>query len=723
MVKQTVTQRDFSYGAALPEIIEGDDLELRSQSLRDAKNLRITSGRTARQRMGTINLRAYRTGTEQTFEMRPPNAARFGVIVGDDYLLIINENYEDVTSFDQVPWSSAGEVWAADFGDFLVLGPKFYALEYKEGEWTFGEMVFADAARGGLALPFWAFDPGTTIQPSALTGAVTVTASSPIFSANYEGIRLRYAERQMIVTRYINPTTVEADVVDELPPTFRITLPDVDGFLVGQVVNSTERNWSGIVVDIDGVDLICVTIREFDGPLTSEEISNPNYSRSPTAVVKLTEPRATTIWDEQLFSDARGWPRSGTSVNGRLALCDFPAIPNLIAISSSRAFNDFLVGLEDDDAIVRQAGNNNPRFLHIVAAVDLLLLSDRGCYYVKTRDGEVLSPANFQAVQFDQRGCNEVKPAMVDSGVVFVEKAGNAISACFLSGNVYLNWTVVNISQYHHQLFSASVGICGSVEATDLSEKYLLVLEGDGSVVAMSWNTDLDQERAGFIPWLFDGSAKAVFPLFDAYHMKIERAPGQIQMERFDPSAFMDSTVITSGEINGQTLQTDAGQEITTDGGVALFVQDPKGAHLAGMTVKIWRDLETITTRELDQVGEMANPPDVVGEFHMGLAFRPSLKPWPREVLESPRLGMLKARVIRFSVGVRNTVAFLVRRNETTTAIPARGPADSPGLAPPLKNDVYRFNIFGNRAHPDMEIFAEEPGPFEITTITQEVQA
>lgn len=741
--KRTYRQSDFALGVTIPEIIEGDDLEIRQQSLQDGKNLRVTRGRSLRNRPGLE--RKVSVAADQTLhDMRVQSATgeqRFAVVIENGALQVWSESYELVTRFDGAPWGNFanGRPWVAQFENAMVFGGYgFWALEYDEGAWSFGQLAFADIPGGEKAIPYWVFERGVTLQPSDYTGAITLTASAPIFSSVWVGKRVRYARREVLITEIISPTVVNATVTVELPPTFKLTFANtaaLSGYAVGQVVTASDTNWSGIITSISGTEMLTVTLLStveatsnsgvtatYGGPVTTDEIVGPHAAASPSAVARETTPQPTNVWDEQLWSDHRGWPRSGTAVNNRLAMCDFPNVPNLICISSARAFNDLESGSRDDDAIVRTAGNMNPRFRYIVNSTDLLIFADRGCYYVKTRDGEVLSPANFQVVQFDERGSDTVQPVVAEGAVLFVERNKGTIAACVLSGNVYLNWTVLDLTRFHAHLIRSPVAICGPAADPSMSERYIIVVNADGTMAAMSWFTTFGEERVGFFPWETAGRRVVrAFPIFDRYHAIVEKG-GTFTLEVFNPAFLLDGAVAGGQALNASALTTDGGDAITTDAGEEIETLRPLMRHLGGLPVKVWHNRETVFTGTLAADGSFATPPVTTSDMQIGSLIDVRAKPWPQEFLESARLGMIKARVIRATIGVRETVQFKFRRNSTVSEAKARRPQDDPLQPPPLKTDTYRFNVFGNRAHPDMEVFLDEPNQLEITSITQEVQ-
>lgn len=65
--------------------------------------------------------------------------------------------------------------------------------------------------------PYYKFaDSAITLTPSATTGAITLTASAPVFEAAHDGIRLRVGGKEILITAVNSPTVVTADVIEPL---------------------------------------------------------------------------------------------------------------------------------------------------------------------------------------------------------------------------------------------------------------------------------------------------------------------------------------------------------------------------------------------------------------------------------------------------------------------------------------------------------------------------
>jgi hypothetical protein len=74
--------------------------------------------------------------------------------------------------------------------------------------------------------------PNITLQPSATTGNITVTASSAVFSAGMVGTRMLFCGRQFTITAFTNTTQVSATVNETLPPGQTLSY---SGTLQGQI--------------------------------------------------------------------------------------------------------------------------------------------------------------------------------------------------------------------------------------------------------------------------------------------------------------------------------------------------------------------------------------------------------------------------------------------------------------------------------------------------------
>jgi len=718
--KQAITQRNFSLGEVREGFLEADDLEIRQASCRKAENVRVTATRSLKARPGSQWVSSF-TDAYDLLEIRPQSGLVFGLAIRETSFSLIDSNGGQVFHMPSVPWAAASDVWVEPFRNQTVIGGPFglYELVYNAGVWSFQQFVFDEAAGGELAQPYWAFEDSITVRPTARTGVVTLTASSAIWTAQYVGQRVRYGQREIQITGYVSPTVLNGTVTSILPPSFRLRMSSTVGFRTGDAVVGQDTNFQGSISAISGAYLDVITTDFFDGPDINEILSAPSGTGTVLEKVEIS-PLASFFWDEPLMSPARGYPRSGTSAAERLTLVDFPLVPDLICMSSTRGIRDFKAGADDDDAIIRTSGDNAPRFLHVVNAGDVLLFSDRGLYYIDVRNNGLLTPATFKAIPFDKRACSPVRPVAVDDGVVFVEASGQAIAACLLDGNIYLKWSVRTISNYHDQLIKTPIKLCGPSLFAEATEKYLFVVNNDGTMAAVSWFSDFSADSVGFIPWTTQGAYRSISPIFAGYWAIVDREiDGSTArfLEKFDNNMLLDASV----PILTTEFLTANGVPLTANG-VPIEVQTPNGTPLKNQEVAIYGGGWYGGLRTVGADGSIPDIEDMPEGSYAGFNFTARVQPWPVQVIESPRSGMLAVRVLRGSVSLLASGPFSVRSNRSTREMGGYAVNEDLSLPPPLRTLVSKFSVVGRRDHPEIEIIKDTPSFIEILAITQEVQ-
>ncbi len=696
MAKQTITQRSFVIGEPREEFLEADDLDLRLASLRKARNVRIKATRTIDQKLGSWFRRTITAGSP-LFEIRPSFSETYALVINTASLEIWDAQGNTVYTNATYSFGDTSKVWVEGFGKNIIIGAPtgLFTLVYvSSSSWSVAPFAFAAAPGTQLAQPYWSFVQGITLQPSALSGSITLTASADIFTEQYVGLRVRYAYQEILITAYTSPTVVTGTVVSRLPPTYRITVTSSTDFQVGDAVLGQDTDYQGIVVAkaVGSIDVL--TTAFLDGPDTGERIAGPSGVTDVTGKSSIT-PAATVIWDEPLISPVRGYPQAGSSGTGRLIMVDFPQAPDVICASSVRDIFDFLVGDEDDDAIVRAAGDNSPRFLHVVNVGDLLLLADRGIYMVELRNNTPLSPASFVPRLVDRRGASTVKPATVDDGVIFLEASGEALAVAQLDGNIYLKWSVRTISTSHSHLIQSPVALCGPPENGVLPEKYLFVVNGNGTMAVMSWVDGFDAENVGFVLWsTTDGLYKSVHPVFGEYWTVVNRTIAGVSrhvVEEFAEGVYVDCASPLSSALdpifNGQDLSLC---------GTGWY---------AGELPVASGDIEG----------------DWPADARAGWNYVATAGLWPQEQINHPKAGILAARVIRMGVSVLHTGPFAVKCNNITQRFGGWAFGDDLSVPHEPVTKLYRCSVLGRRDHPVIEIIKETPGLFQILSASQEV--
>ncbi|ALG72045.1 hypothetical protein VY88_06200 [Azospirillum thiophilum] len=158
------------------------------------------------------------------------------------YLLLFTGGWIDVfqggarLASIAAPWTLAQLAqitWTQSADTLLVCHPDLPPRKLARGEdgaWTLSEWVFA--VEGELVrLPFHRFgDPAVTLTPSGTAGAVTVTASAPVFDPRHDGTRIRIKGKQLLVTGVVSPTQLNATAKETLADTQPTTVWEEQAF-------------------------------------------------------------------------------------------------------------------------------------------------------------------------------------------------------------------------------------------------------------------------------------------------------------------------------------------------------------------------------------------------------------------------------------------------------------------------------------------------------------
>lgn len=705
MPKKVVWQRNMSAMEVRGDFLEADGTELKARSLRSARNLRALATGGVETRPGLLFMRDV-AGARQAVEITPADGVTFLFLIYDRRFQVVLEDGTQVHDVTDAPWADGAQVWVLPQRQRTLIGDPatgLYVLEYREGAWEFGPFGFGSGVGSSRLQPYWNFNRGVTLRTSGVTGTVTLEASRSVFRQKHVGLRVRYLGREVMITSVASGTAATGNVISKLPPSFLLTVTSTSNMRVDEVVEQSTSGFQGIITKIVSSTTVDVaTLENLAGPDVGADETLVFPSGTTTITGKSAiDPQPVKVWDEPLMSDLRGWPRTAATAGGRLVLADFPQAPSVVAISAAGALDDFEVGVEDDDAILRSL-EGAARIRHVIDAGDLIILADRGSYVVSTRDGTGITPRTFSAFLFDERGANAVRPIYTRDAVIFVDSGGRNLVAAVLDNSGALRWTSRFLSTFHADIIRSPIALCGPAASSEAPEKYAFVVNADGTLAVISWLEGLGDEGVGFAPWDTRGAITHIAAAFGSHVLIVNRATlrgPRTFAERFEAGLHLDC----------------AARGLPDQPGLA--------SHLAGMEVAVcWNDRDN-GDGVVEQDGRVLGFDHIDTPAQVGLNFVAEASPWPVEVIESPRVGTFTARVIRFLVSTRNSGPFKMRCNNDTRSLGGYRFGDVLGEPAPLMTDVARAPVLGRRTHPDLAVVRDRPGPFKVLALGQEVQA
>lgn len=159
---------------------------------------------------GDGRLAAFEFNTEQTY-LLAFSAGKIDVLRGGVRLASVD-----------TPWSGAQLAqitWTQSADTLLICHPDVSPRKLTRGDndaWTLSEWAYV-VQNEVIRLPFYRFaDPAVTLTPSGTGGAITVTASAPVFDQRHDGTRIRIQDKQLLVTGVASATQINATVKETL---------------------------------------------------------------------------------------------------------------------------------------------------------------------------------------------------------------------------------------------------------------------------------------------------------------------------------------------------------------------------------------------------------------------------------------------------------------------------------------------------------------------------
>lgn len=123
------------------------------------------------------------------------------------------------------PWEEAQIAqlaWIQSADTLLLVHPDVPPRKLTRGSggtWTLSNWSFF-TENNVVQQPYYKFaESEVTLTPSATTGAITLTASAPVFEAGHENTRLRVGGKEVEITDFDSPTVVSATVIETLAGT------------------------------------------------------------------------------------------------------------------------------------------------------------------------------------------------------------------------------------------------------------------------------------------------------------------------------------------------------------------------------------------------------------------------------------------------------------------------------------------------------------------------
>jgi len=443
MARFVEVQTNFTTGELDPLARSRVDLKAYDNALETAKNVICQPQGGVKRRPGSKFINEL-GGT-------PANGVRlvpFEFSVDDSYMLCFTTNrmyvyknkqlitninssgndYLDTSSYGLTGSHMNHLCWTQSADTLIIVHEDFRPIKIVRGasdsSWTIANITFDSIPKHAYTVT--TTNPAGTITPSDVSGKITITASSSVFTTAH----------------------------------------------VGQYINASQQGRAKIVKRNSGTSVNVVT--EF-----------PFFDTSAVA----TGDWELETGYENVWSNGRGWPQSVTFHQGRLFFGGSKSRPSTIWGSKVGLYFDFeaVEGLDDDAVEATLDTNTFNSIVDILSGRDLQVFTTGGEFYVPQEGLTPITPASFFLSSTSRNGAREgMRVKQLESGVLFIQRQGKALSEIAYS-DTQLTYITSKISLLAgHLLKSPKRMDLRRAVATDENDLLLIVNEDDGSIAAFS---------------------------------------------------------------------------------------------------------------------------------------------------------------------------------------------------------------------------------------------
>lgn len=438
-------QTNFSTGELDPLLRSRVDIPQYENALAKATNVIIQPQGGARRRPGTkhifelpnsstpsaangVRLISFEFSVDDSY-MLCFVAGRMYVIKNGAVITAINggaNNYLTVSAITGPMLSSL--CWTQSADTLIVVHPDLQPIKIVRGgtdaTWTASTITFDSIPKYAFTQTFT--NPAATLTPSAVSGNITLTAGSSVFSSTHVNQYINVNPQGRIrITKYISGTVVEG--ITEFP-----------------FFNTT-------------------AVASGDWELET------GY--------------------EDVWSSGKGWPRSVSFHEGRLYFGGSKSRPSTIWGSKVALFFDFKPSeFLDDDAVEATLDTNQLNIIvDIISGRDLQVFTTGGEFYVPQQGTDPITPLTFTFKQVSRNGTKVgTRVESLESGSLFIQKQGKALNE-FLFSDTQLTYISQRISLLSgHLLKNPSRISLRRATSTDEGDLLLLINATDGSMAAYS---------------------------------------------------------------------------------------------------------------------------------------------------------------------------------------------------------------------------------------------
>lgn len=561
MQKVRVPLTNFQFGEVSPSLYSRTDTAIYNQSAQRVKNFFLRSEGGVIKRSGLENLYEYDI-TIDADKIQQSRLLPFVFSDDEQYIISlehqkfrvfqINPTTGDVSLIQTVTQDINGsalkfdhdylhEYTYAQAGDVMFIAHQTFSTQQivRTSLTTFQVESFLfdqNSSATQIYQPYFSFQgAGVTLDPSASSGTgVTLTTSSPYWSPDHVGTTVRYNKNEIEITSVTSSTVATGDILSELYVTLGADSFRTDNASALIEVTLLNHGMSeGDTFTVSNADTIAgISINQINGTRTVFQVldndkftftagATANTSVTGGGTPRITTHAPTTTWDEQSYSDLRGYPAAVTFHQNRLVFAGTLAQPDTIWFSKSGKFYNFNLGeAKDDESIqITASVGEIQQIRHIVSNRDLQVFSASAEFYVPTFQNQVITPKNAQLRRQTPFGSGFERPQSIDGATLFVQKGGQIVREYIYSDSeaAYVANPISTISSH---LIKSPIEMNTLYGALSRSESYVFILNLDGTLAV--FNSNRAEQRAGWVEFVTNGEFRSTITIDDRVFANVE---------------------------------------------------------------------------------------------------------------------------------------------------------------------------------------------------------
>lgn len=606
MARIRVPISNFQFGEVSPSMLSRTDTKVYASAAKKVENFFIRNEGGILKRFGTRKVYEFDTTVDSSKRMQH---RIIPFIFSDDERYIISLEHEQIRCFkidpatgavtlvetitqdvdsatlpitdsilDEITYAQSGDVLFLCHNTFLIRKLTRTSLDDFEVS-TFGFRT--DADENYIFQPYYSFhDPAVTLDPSKTsgTGAILTTSAnywdttgtqtgSDYLDSKHIGIIIRFHGQEIEIKSVQSATQATGDIVDKLEvhldtdaiettdgtADIQITMA-LHGLRTGDSVTITDAGAVGGIAanQVNGTRSVQEIVNQNVFIVTAGQNANSNTVGGGSPKIETHAP--STQWEEQSYSELRGFPAAVTFHENRLWFGGTIAQPDGIWASKSADYFNFDVGgAEDDDALDLTASIGEINTVrHIVSNRDLQIFTSTSELYIPAFTEKPITPTNAQIKRQTPYGSAFVKPQSLDGATIYVQKNGSAVRE-YIYSDAEAAYVATSISQLSSHLINDPVQMSILRGAINRPESYAFILNSDGTIALFTSNRG--EQRAGWSQFTTEGKFHSICTIDDRVFL----------IGQYDKGDGTDKFILTEFDAN---LNMDFSDSFTGTAGV-----------------------------------------------------------------------------------------------------------------------------------------------------------